>query len=193
MSERGKLKIVVLVSGRGTNLEAILKASSQGKIKSQVIHVISNKPNVAALERARRFSVPTTVIVSQGIDHKKFFALLLEKLQLLSPDLIVLAGFMKILPKTIVQRFKNKIINIHPALLPKFPGLHAQRQALEAKEKNSGCSAHYVDEGCDTGPIILQNKLSILPHDTEETLSNRLLPLEHETLIKAIQLIEGRS
>jgi len=184
------LKITVLVSGRGTNLQAILEAQKAGTIQSEVTLVISNKKNATALERAKAFAIPTKVIPS-NCDPKEFFLELKQAVQAAKPDLIVLAGFMKILPHDFVQTFPNRIINIHPALLPNFPGLDAQGQAIAARVKKTGCTVHFVDEGCDTGPIILQKTLKILPKETRDSLAERLLPLEHQTLIEAIQMIEA--
>lgn len=187
------LNLVVLVSGRGTNLQAILDAQVSRTIQSKVSLVISNKKDALALERAAKANVPTQVVPSKDKTSEEFFAELLTVVQNAKPDLIVLAGFMKILPPSFVQAFEGKIINIHPSLLPKFPGLNAQNQALEAGETETGCTVHYVDEGCDTGPIILQKTESILPNDTEDSLSQRLLKKEHVCLIEALQKLESFS
>lgn len=149
-------RLVVLVSGRGSNLQALIDAQNQGKIKSKIVGVISNKPGVLALSRATDATIPTKVVPSKGKKSAEFFAELEIVVDEFRPDLIVLAGFMKILPPDFVARRKNRIINIHPSLLPNFPGLDAQKQAIEAGAKQTGCTVHYVDEGCDTGPIILQ-------------------------------------
>ena len=186
-------RIVVLVSGRGSNLQALIDAKNAGIIASDIALVISNKENAYALERAKAVGIPTQVIVSKNQDNKTFFAQVLSAVQQQNPDWIVLAGFMKILPKDFVQAFQNRIINIHPSLLPQFPGLEAQKQALAAGVKETGCTVHFVDEGCDTGPIILQKRLSIFASDTADTLSTRLLPLEHTCLVEAVQLLEKRS
>lgn len=184
-------RIVVLVSGRGSNLQALIDASESGKIKSQIVCVISNKDSAFALKRAEKAQIPRVVIPSAKKDTTLFFQELQTEVLKHKPDWIVLAGFMKILPKDFVKTFEQRIINIHPSLLPKFKGLDAQAQALEAKETITGCTVHFVDEGCDTGPIILQKSLSILPEDTVESLSARLLPLEHEALVEAMQVLEA--
>lgn len=184
------LNIVVLVSGRGTNLQAILDAQNVGLIQSRVTLVISNKEAAPALERAKACSVPTKVITSKNRDPRGFFLELQDTVRAAKPDLIVLAGFMKILPPDFVKTFRNRIINIHPALLPNFPGLDAQAQAIAAGAKKTGCTVHVVNEGCDTGPIILQKTLNVLPNETRDHLAERLLPLEHQALIEAIQKIE---
>ena len=184
-------RLVVLVSGRGSNLQALIDAQNQGKIKSKIVGVISNKPGGLALSRATDATIPTKVVPSKGKKSAAFFAELEIVVDEFRPDLIVLAGFMKILPPDFVARRKNRIINIHPSLLPNFPGLDAQKQAIEAGAKQTGCTVHYVDEGCDTGPIILQKTESILPRDSADSLSERLLEKEHACLIEAIQLIEN--
>lgn len=190
-SSHKALNIVVLVSGRGTNLQAILDAQNAGTIQSRVTLVISNKEAAPALERAKACSVPTKVIMSKNRDPRGFFLELQDTVRAAKPDLIVLAGFMKILPPDFVKTFSNRIINIHPALLPNFPGLDAQGQAIAAGAKKTGCTVHVVDEGCDTGPIILQKTLEVLPNETRDHLAERLLPLEHQALIEAIQRIEA--
>lgn len=185
-------RIVVLVSGRGSNLQALIDAKNAGAITSDIALVISNKENAYAIERARLAGISTQVIVSKNQDNNSFFAQVLAAVQQQNPNWIVLAGFMKILPKDFVQVFPNRIINIHPSLLPQFPGLNAQQQALTAQATETGCTVHFVDEGCDTGPIILQKRLPIFPSDTVDSLASRLLPLEHACLVEAVQLLEAR-
>lgn len=184
------LKIVVLVSGRGTNLQAIIDAKSSQVICSQIQCVISNVKEALALQRAQEAKVPTKLIESHGKSRTEFFSNLHAELKALNPDLIVLAGFMKILSEDIIDSFYGKMINIHPSLLPAFPGLSAQKQALEAGVKITGCTVHFVDKGCDTGPIILQKAEPIYDHDTVESLSARLLQKEHTTLVETISLLE---
>ena len=185
------LDILVLVSGRGTNLQAIIDAQTTNQIQSKIKAVISNKEGALALDRAKNAGIPSFVIPSKKPHKDDYNNDLLQKASELNPDLIVLAGYMKILPPKFVNSFKNRIINIHPSLLPEFPGLDAQEQAIKAGVKVTGCTVHYVDEGCDTGPIILQAKEEIKNDDDANSLSNRLLKKEHKTLIKAIQLIEN--
>lgn len=184
-------RIVVLVSGRGSNLQAIIDAINAGKLKSQIVGVISNVPKVFALERAEKHKIPTLTLSSKGLANKVYFEELAAAVQMWQPNLIVLAGFMKIVNSDFISLFKNRIINIHPSLLPSFPGLHAQKQALDYGAKITGCTVHFVDEGCDTGPIILQRALDVLPDDDEESLSQRLLQVEHLTLTDAISLLEN--
>lgn len=186
----GSKKIVVLVSGRGSNLQALIDAHGAGKIRSRVIAVVSNKPGVFALERAGQAGIATLVVPSKGVAKAEYDRTLLQTVSDLDPDLVVLAGYMKILDAGFVRAFFGRLINIHPSLLPAFPGLDAQRQALEAGALLTGCTVHFVDEGCDTGPVILQNSIAIEPNDTVESLSARLLPVEHATLVEAVRLIE---
>lgn len=184
------LNIIVLVSGRGSNLQALIDGIQAGHLISKVTAVLSNKDSVQALERAQKAGIACLVVPSKGKPKELFQEELLAAVSNLEPDLIVLAGFMKILSPAFIKRFENQIINIHPALLPAFPGLNAQKQALDAGVKTTGCTVHFVDEGCDTGPVILQKTEDILDSDTEETLSARLLKKEHTALVEAVKLIE---
>ncbi len=189
-----KLKLCVLISGRGSNLQAIIDAIEAGKVNAEIAAVISDVPSAYGLERARKHGIrPISIDRKAFKDKKAYETELLNTLKSLSPDLICLAGYMRIVGKEIISAFPGKIINVHPALLPSFPGLHGQKQALDHGVKVSGCTVHFVDEGCDTGPIILQAAVPVLDNDTEETLSIRILEEEHKLYPKAIQLIvEGR-
>jgi phosphoribosylglycinamide formyltransferase 1 len=185
------INIAILISGRGSNMEAILRSCRENRIDGQVTAVISNKANAKGLETAASFGVQTIVLQEQNE--------LINKLKELAPDLICLAGFMKILNKEFVQTFNGKIINIHPSLLPAFPGLDVQQKALDYGVKQSGCTVHFVDEGCDTGPIIKQAAVPILEDDDAGSLAQRILKEEHRIYSEAIQLfalnkltIEGR-
>lgn len=184
------LRIVVLVSGRGSNLQALIDAQLVGKIRSQIVAVISNITDAPALERARRVKIPALVVASKGKNNDIFFNELQNEIKKYNPDLIVLAGFMKILAPSLVKAYANRIINIHPSLLPSFCGLHAQQQAIDAGVKITGCTVHFVDEGCDTGPIIMQRAIDIKSNDSQTSLSDRLLAIEHQVLVAAIKLIE---
>lgn len=186
------LHLVVLVSGRGSNLGALIRANQDGKIQSQIKAVISNRADALALTKAKNAGIPTRTILSKNVPTEKFSQELLQTITSFQPDLIVLAGFMKILAPSLIQAYAGKIINIHPSLLPAFPGLHAQKQALVAHAQISGCTVHFVDEGCDTGPIILQKTVPIFDNDTEETLSQRILIQEHAALVESIILLETR-
>ncbi len=183
-------KLGILVSGRGSNLQAIIDAIDQKKIVAEIAIVISNKPHAFALERAKKANVQTEIIEPiKGETREDYDDRVLKVLKRYNVDLVVLAGFMRILSSRLVQAYPNKMINIHPSLLPAFPGLQAQKQALEAKASESGVTVHFVDGGCDTGPIIAQTRVPILPTDTEETLSARILVEEHRLLPKIIDLI----
>lgn len=194
------MNIVVLISGRGSNLQAIINAVEAGKISAKVSCVISNVPSAFGLERAKQHNIQTSIVNSKDFKDKTGYeAALLKAIDEHSPDLICLAGYMRIVGADIIKKYKGKIINIHPALLPSFPGLHGQKQALDYGVKVSGCTVHFVDEGCDTGPVILQRTVPVLENDTEATLSARILEEEHKAYPEAIRLftqgklkIEGR-
>jgi phosphoribosylglycinamide formyltransferase-1 len=187
-------RIVILISGRGTNMERLIQACQAGEIPAQVVRVISDNPEARGLERARAYGVPTVVVPARAFpDRAAFEEALLTAVREADSDLICLAGFMRILSPRFVQAYRYRIMNIHPALLPSFPGLHAQRQALEYGVKVSGCTVHFVDEGVDTGPIIVQKAVPVLEDDTEETLAARILEKEHEAYPEAVRLFfEGR-
>ncbi len=181
------MKIGVLVSGRGSNLQALIDSS---RIKKMLAVVISNKPGVLALERAQKAGIPVEVLeANKGEKREAYDQRLASLLQRYQIELVVLAGFMRVLSPSFVSLFKNRIINIHPSLLPSFPGLEAQKQALEAGVSTSGCTVHFVDEGCDTGSVILQKEVPVKPDDTVETLSARILIEEHKLLPKVVDLL----
>lgn len=183
-------KIGVLVSGRGTNLQALIDASHQRRMAAEVAVVVSNRSDATALDRARKAGISAYAVTTEKGESKEAFEKQVEALfNRHGVNLVVLAGFMKIVSPWLVARFKNRIINIHPALLPAFPGLLAQKQALEYGARFSGCTVHFVDEGCDTGPIILQAVVKVLPQDTVESLSARILKEEHQLLPKAVDLL----
>jgi phosphoribosylglycinamide formyltransferase-1 len=193
-AERRKLKVGVLVSGSGTNLQAMIDQIEAGTLAARVVCVISNKADAFALERARRHGIPAL-----HLDHRLFSgreaydAALVAALREHGAELVVLAGFMRIVTPVLLEAFPQAVMNIHPALLPAFPGLHAQRQALEHGAKVTGCTVHFVDSGTDTGPIILQAPVPILEGDTAETLSQRISQEEHRLYPAAVQLYaEGR-
>ena len=182
-------KIVVLVSGRGTNLQALIEATQGGYIPGEISLVISDNPQALALERARRTSIPTLVLDYNTFPHKRAYEdALLQVLEKENPYLICLAGYMRIVGKKIIAQFQQRIMNIHPSLLPAFPGLEAQKQALEYGVKVSGCTVHLVDEGMDTGPIILQASCPVEDEDTVESLSERILQYEHQIYPQAVKL-----
>lgn len=189
-----KLKLGVLVSGRGSNFQAIIDGTLQGKIDAVVKVVLSDTATAYALERARRHDINTAFVdPKQYPSRQAFDKAVVQILKKYDVDLVCLAGFMRLLTPAFINEYRNRIMNIHPALLPSFPGLHAQRKALDHGVKFSGCTVHFVDEGIDTGPIIIQAVVPILDDDTEDTLSERILRYEHQIYPKAIQLFaEGR-
>ena len=191
-----RLRLGVLASGRGSNLGAILERSLNGSIDVEVVVVISDVEDAAALDRARAADVPALFIPPGDYRTRltrEAEAAYLEALEHHSVDVVALAGFMRILHDSFLERYAGRIVNIHPSLLPSFPGLHAQRQAFEYGVRWSGCTVHFVDAGVDRGPIILQKAVPVLPHDTADTLAARILEQEHEAYPEALQLIaEGR-
>ncbi len=189
------VKIGVLVSGRGSNLQAIIDNIEQGKLSAEIVMVISDQPDAFALQRAGKHGIPAVHISSKGYTGRRdeYDALLVSELRKHKVDLVILAGFMRIISKTLVSAFPHRIMNIHPALLPSFPGLHVQKAAIEHGVKFSGCTVHFVDEGMDTGPIIIQAAVPVLDGDTEDTLAARILAQEHKIFSRAIQLFaDGR-
>lgn len=189
------MNLGILISGRGSNMESILKAIKKQKIPIAPKIVISNNPDAKGLKIAQKLGIATKVIQSKGFTgtrweyDQKIIQVLEENGVTPKNGLVCLAGFMRIISSEFSAKYKNRIINIHPALLPAFPGLHAQKQALDHGVKYSGCTVHYVDSGVDTGPIILQEIVPVKDGDTEETLSKRILAKEHIAYVKAIKLI----
>ncbi|MGY5860082.1 MAG: phosphoribosylglycinamide formyltransferase [Candidatus Thorarchaeota archaeon] len=182
-------RIGVLVSGRGSNLQALLDAESRGELRGQIVVVISNKNKALAMERARKVGIQTIVVTkSEFPDREKFDEQIAEVLRCYNVDLIVLAGYMRMFTEKFIDEFEGKIINVHPSLLPSFKGVKAQWQAIDFGAKVSGCSTHFVTFEMDAGPIILQKAVPVLPNDTGETLSARILPEEHRLLVKSVQL-----
>jgi phosphoribosylglycinamide formyltransferase-1 len=184
----------VLVSGSGTNLQAILDRAAAKRLDARVAIVVSNRPGVRALERAAAAGVPTCVVDQRTFARREAFdAALVEKLRQADVELVVLAGFDRLVSRVLLGAFPQRVINIHPALLPAFKGLHAQRDALEYGVKLAGATVHLVDEETDHGPIIVQGAVVVRPDDTEETLRERILAIEHEIYPAAIQLFaDGR-
>ena len=192
------LRLGVLVSGRGSNLQAIMNEIEAGTVKAAIAVVISNKQGVPALERAERHGLITVFLDPKSVadtpnPRQAYDQKLLETLQHHRVQLVVLAGYMKIVTSVLIDSYESRIMNIHPALLPSFPGLDAQRQALDHGVKVSGCTVHFVTEGMDTGPIILQRAVPVEEGDSADTLAERILKEEHGLLPRAIQLFaEGR-
>ena len=189
------LKLVILISGRGSNMKSILNAIQKQNIPIKPTIVISNKPSANGLKIARKLGVQTEIIESKGFqgtrwEYDQKIIHVLSKCDITPKNsLICLAGFMRILSTEFIKKFKNRILNIHPSILPAFPGLNAQRQAIESGVSHSGCTVHFVDEGVDTGPIIIQETVKIKNDDTEETLSKRILAKEHKAYPEAVRLI----
>ena len=188
------LRIGVLASGGGTNLQAIIDRCQDGTLAAEMAVVITNNPGAGALDRASKAGIKTLCINHRGFSQREDFdSAVINALQENEVDLVVLAGFMRIITQTFIDAFPERIINIHPALLPAFPGLHVQQQAIDYGARFSGCTVHFVDGGVDTGPIIMQAVVPILPDDTADTLAARILEQEHQAYPRAIQLIaEGR-
>jgi len=187
MSE--KPSIAVLVSGGGSNLQSIIDASERGEIPCRVGIVISNKADAYGLVRAKKHGIPTEVVDHKGYStREEFDAKLVEIIRGSGAELVCLAGFMRVLTPVFVHAFPNRILNIHPALLPSFPGTHGPGQALSYGVRFSGCTVHFLDEGVDTGPVIVQAVVPLYDDDTEETLAARILVQEHRIYPMAIRL-----
>jgi phosphoribosylglycinamide formyltransferase-1 len=188
------LKIGVLASGRGSNFQSIIDEIESDRLKAEIVLLMTDNPSAFAIERAKKHGIE--YLVAQPKEYRSkddYFMKIADALKKKNIELVVLAGFMKIVGKPLIDAFPNRIMNIHPALLPSFPGLHSQRQALDYGAKISGCSVHFVDEGMDTGPIIIQASVPVFQNDTEETLSERILKYEHRIYPEAIRLFsEGK-
>ncbi len=185
-------RLAILLSGRGSNFIAIHEAIRRGDLNAAISCVVSNVPDAAGLAKAREFGLNAISLPSKGIERLEYDRMLLETLRPHSPSLVCLAGFMRIISPLFLKEYPGRVLNIHPALLPSFPGLHGQRQALEYGVKISGCTVHLVDEGMDTGPILLQCAVEVLEADTEESLSARILKEEHDLYWRAIALVLDR-
>ena len=188
---RPRRRLAVLLSGRGSNFEAIADAVESGRIENaEIAAVISDVGEAPGLARARQRGLPAHAVDRRETPGRaERERRMLDILERVRPDLICLAGYMRVLSPAFVAKYRGRILNIHPALLPAYPGLHAQRQALEGGEKLSGCTVHFVDEGTDTGPIVLQRTVPVLPGDTEETLAARILEQEHIAYPQAISRV----
>lgn len=187
-------RMVVLISGSGTNLQSIIDAVKTEKINGTIVAVISNKAGVQGLERAKKENIPALTLTHQQFtDREQFDQVLMQKIDNYKPDLIILAGFMRILTKAFVQHYRGKMINIHPSLLPKYQGLHTHKRVLEAGDKQHGCSIHFVTEELDGGPVIAQSSVEIQADDTEQTLMDAVQKLEHKLYPQVIKdFCEGK-
>ena len=189
------LKLAILISGRGSNMQAILNSIKKQSIPINPVIVISNKPTARGLRIAKRYGVKTEIVESKGFQGSRweYDQKIIDVLSgyKITPknSLICLAGFMRILSPEFIKKYKNRILNIHPAILPAFPGLDAQKRAIDSGVRYSGCTVHFVDEGVDTGQIIVQEVVKVRSDDTEETLAKRILAKEHKAYPKAIRLV----
>jgi phosphoribosylglycinamide formyltransferase 1 len=190
-----KVKLGVLVSGRGSNLQAIIDNIENRSLSADITVVISDQADAFALERARNHNIAAVHVSAKGYKGKRdeYDALIARELRKHDVELVCLAGFMRVITPTLIKAYPDRILNIHPALLPSFPGLHVQKAALTHGVKFSGCTVHFVDAGVDTGPIIIQAVVPVLDNDTEDSLSSRILAQEHKIYSRAIQFYaEGR-
>ena len=184
-----KKRLALFASGRGSNGEALYKAMQEGYINGEFVIIITDHGTAGIVERSKSWNIPLIVIDRSDYDSKASFEQAqLDALEPYKIDGIVLAGYMRIVGAKLIDRYEHKILNIHPALLPSFPGLHGHQQAIDAGVKITGCTVHFVDAGMDTGPIIMQNTVPVYPEDTEASLSERLLPIEHATYREALRL-----
>ena len=182
-------RIAVIASGRGSNFQAVIDAIKAGGLPATCVALITDNPKAYAIERAEQAQVPVIIVdYAAYSSRQEYEQALLRTMQRVNPDLFVLAGYMRIVGKEIVQAFSGKMINIHPALLPSFTGLHAQRQAVTYGVKVSGCTVHFVDESLDGGPVICQQAVPVMDGDDEDALAERILAHEHECLPYAIRL-----
>ena len=189
-----KKRIGVLLSGRGSNFEALADSVAAGRIPdAEIALVVSNKEGAQGLARARERGIPAKAIPSKGLEREAYDKLVVAELKAANVDLVCLAGYMRLLSPHFVAAFPQRILNIHPSLLPAFPGLESQRQAIEHGTKFSGCTVHFVDEALDAGPIVLQACVPIEDDDTPDTLGERILKQEHRIYTEAVKIVlEGR-
>jgi len=185
----GKKKIGILISGRGSNMLALIEATERGELEAEVAVVISNVEGAPGLQKAREHGVEALVISHVGLSREEHERRIVAELKRRGVELVCLAGYMRLLSPYFLSEFPGRVLNIHPSLLPAFPGLEAQRQALEYGVKFSGCTVHFVDEQMDHGPIILQAVVPVYDDDTVETLSARILAEEHRLYVRAVALV----
>lgn len=187
------MRLGILISGRGSNFEAIADSIARRQLDAEIAIVISNRANAPGLEIARSRGIPLRVISSAGLEREAYDRLLIEELRTHEVDLVCLAGFMRLLSASIIRAFPDRVLNIHPSLLPAFAGLDAQRQALDYGAKITGCTVHFVDEFLDSGPIVIQSAVPVLDGDSVASLSTRILAQEHLIYSKAIRyIVDGR-
>lgn len=188
------LTLGILASGRGSNFQSIIDSIESGFLRAKIAVLITDNPEAYAVERAKKQGIESLVLKPKDFaDRNSYYSHVADELRKRSVELVILAGFMRVVGKALIDRYRNRIMNIHPALLPSFPGLHGQKQAADYGVKISGCTVHFVDEGMDTGPVIIQAAVPAYHDDTEETLSERILKQEHRIFPYAIKLYsEGR-
>lgn len=182
-------RLGILLSGRGSNFDAIADSIEAGRLEAEIAIVISNNPRAKGLERARQRGLRAVCVPSKAMERETYDRLVVAELRKAQVDLVCLAGFMRLLSAYFVEEFPQRILNIHPSLLPSFPGLEAQAQALEHGVKHTGCTVHFVDERLDAGPILVQKAVAVLDSDTEESLAARILEQEHVAYTEAIRLV----
>ncbi|HIC45909.1 MAG TPA: phosphoribosylglycinamide formyltransferase [Methylophaga aminisulfidivorans] len=188
MSNENKTRLVILISGRGSNMRSIIEAINHQQLDARVAAVISNRPDAAGLEYASSQSIPTKIVDHKAFeDRESFDRALAQQIDEFNPDYVILAGFMRILTAEFVEHYQNKLINIHPSLLPKFKGLDTHQRAIDAGEKEHGASVHFVTAELDDGPVIMQAKVQVMPDDSAQTLAARVLEQEHQLYPAAIQ------
>jgi len=188
------IRLAILASGNGSNFQAIVDAVESGELKARIVQLISDKPQCYALQRAQKHGIPFSSHDRKAFPTKEAFdRAILEDLIASGAEWVALAGYMRLVPPLLLQAFPNKILNIHPSLLPLFPGLNAIEQAWKAGVKKTGCTVHFVDEGCDTGPIIAQSAFEILPEDSLDSVTQRMHEHEHRLYVEVLKAIsEGR-
>ena len=183
------MRLGILISGRGSNMEAIANSIAQKKLDAEIAIVISNRASAPGIITARERGFPVRIMPSAGLEREEYDKQLIDELMTHEVDLVCLAGFMRLLSANFVRAFPNRVMNVHPSLLPAFPGLDAQRQALEYGVKITGCTVHLVDEFLDSGPIIIQRAVPVLDADTVDSLTARILLQEHGIYSEAIQIM----
>lgn len=188
------LTLGVLASGKGSNFQSIIDNINSGYLKARIAVLITDNPEAYAVERAKNHNIESLIIQPNEFpDKDSYYSHLANELKSRGVELVILAGFMRVVGRSLIKEFRNKTMNIHPALLPSFPGLHGQKQAVDYGVKISGCTVHFVDEGVDTGPVIIQDAVPVYEDDTEATLSERILKQEHKIFPQAIKLYsEGK-
>jgi phosphoribosylglycinamide formyltransferase-1 len=184
------MRVAVMASGRGSNFQALIDAAEDGKTPDvELVHLIVNKKDAYVISRAKKHAIKYTLITSNDKTRREFDQQALKLLREQNIEIVVLAGFMRLLTPEFIDTYRNRILNIHPSLLPSFPGTQAHKDALKYGVKVSGCTAHLVDEGIDSGPIIMQTSVTLSNKETEESLANKILKHEHQILPKALQLL----